>query len=269
MNKLKNVLGPAVACLCLVSCSTPLTILHLNDTHSHLEPVRDASRSGQGGAIERAFIIDEIREKKGADNVLLLHAGDFNQGSSYYTYFEGDLEVQVVNALGYDCITLGNHEFDDGLEHLAERLKKIDCPVVCANVRLEGTPLEGVVRPYAIVEKAGRKIGIIGLLPNIKKVVSYEIAKDIVQYNNVEVVNRYAAQLKEQDKCDLVIVLSHMGLSADKYLCRSIKDVDIIVGGHSHDFLKAPVYIRDYTGRKVCIVTDGCWGLEIGELVVR
>lgn len=263
-------MGAAVLGLSLVSCSTPLTILHVNDTHSHLEPARDAFCHNQGGVIERAFIVDEVREKKGADNVLLLHAGDFNQGTSYYTEFEGELEVQVVNAMGYDCITLGNHEFDDGMEHLAKRLAKIECPVVCANLKLEGTPLEGIVKPYTIVEKAGRKIGIIGLIPNnIRTVISASVAEGIVQYNSVEVVNKYATQLKEQDGCDLVILLSHLGLSSDKYICRSIKDVDIIVGGHSHDFIKKPIYRRDYTGHKVCIVTDGCWGLEVGELIVR
>lgn len=246
-----------------------LSILHVNDTHSHLEPLREAENHGYGGIIERGIIVDSVRLSRGEENVLLLHAGDFNQGSSYYSEFGGELEVKVVNAFGYDCITIGNHEFDNGVEDLSARLQKINAPVVCANLKLEGTALEGVVSPYAIVEKAGMKIGIIGLVSDLATNVAYEISSQLHQYDNLVVTNKYARILKKQHKCDLVILLSHLGFEEDLKLITSTKDVDLVVGGHSHTFLDEICYAKNAAGRQIPVVTDGCFGLGIGELTVE
>ena len=148
-----------------------LTILHLNDTHSHVDPERSGEYKGLGGVVEQAAYIDSVRKADGKRNVLLLHAGDFSQGTSYFTELGGDIEIDLLNAAGYDVVTLGNHEFDNGSAELARRLKSLDAEVVCANYDFTGTPLEGLVKPYTIVRRAGLKIGVIGLLTDISRVV--------------------------------------------------------------------------------------------------
>ncbi len=255
--------------LAVSACSPALVVLHVNDTHSHLEPIRDERNYGHGGIIERGAIVDSVICSRGKDNVLFLHAGDFNQGTSYFNQFGGQPELEAVNAFGYDCITIGNHEFDNGVQDLADRLAKIKCPIVCANLKLEGTPLEGIVTPYTIVYKAGKKIGIIGLVSNLASNVSYEISSTLTQYDSAEVTNRYAEILRKQEKCDLVILLSHLGFSADKDIVKYTKDIDLIIGGHSHTFLDDIVYEKNAKGKEIPIITDGCWGYSVGELIVK
>ncbi|MBQ3722923.1 MAG: metallophosphoesterase [Bacteroidales bacterium] len=258
-----------ILCLCaaalLCACSAPgsrLVILHCNDTHSHLDPLRD----GTGGIIERAAYVDSVRARKGARNVLLLHAGDFSQGTSYFTLLNGDLEISLINAMGYDCVTLGNHEFDNGLEELGRRLSSLNCPVVCANY--DFTPFEAgkYITPYTIVRKAGINIGIIGLLCDVSSVVSRETA-DRMPYlgPDAEVSNKWAKYLKEEALCDKVILLTHIGYEADVALAPQLHNVDLIVGGHSHTFLEAPTLCEDADGKTLPVITDGCWGLEMGE----
>ncbi len=266
----KSLIPIIISSALLVSaCSPSLVILHVNDTHSHLEPIRDERGYGHGGIIERGAIVDSIRCARGDDNVLLIHAGDFNQGTSYYNQFGGIPELESINAFGYDCITIGNHEFDNGVQDLADRLAQIKCPVVCANLKLEGTPLEGIVTPYAIVTRAGKKIGIIGLVSDLASNVAYEISSSLVQYNSAEVTNRYAEYLKKEEKCDMVILLSHLGFKEDKRIVPLTKDVDLVVGGHSHTFLDDIVYQTNASGKKIPIITDGCWGYSVGELIVK
>ncbi len=251
------------------SCSTQLCILHLNDTHSHLEPVREEYNYGYGGIIERGAIVDSVRASRGEKNVLLLHAGDFNQGTSYFTQMGGLLEVETINAFRYDCITLGNHEFDNGVEDLSSRLRMIDCPVVCANLKLQGTALEGIVKPYTIVYRAGRKIGIIGLTSDLSSNVAYSISSQLVQYDALDVTNRYASYLKDELKCDMVILLSHLGFGEDEKLIPGTKDIDVVVGGHTHTKITEIHYVKNLKGRKIPIVTDECWGYSVGELIVK
>ena len=162
----------ALMAVVLAACSggNELVILHLNDTHSHIDPERSGEYKGRGGVIEHAVFIDSVRNASGASNVLLLHGGDFSQGTSYFTEMGGDIEIDVLNATGYDVVTLGNHEFDNGIVELARRLSSLDAKVVCANYDFTGTPLEPYVKPYTIVKKAGKKIGIIGLLTDISRV---------------------------------------------------------------------------------------------------
>ena len=134
-----------------------LVILHTNDTHSQLEPERTGRNKGLGGVHRRAAYFDQEVERYGRDNVLILDAGDYNQGTPYFTVFKGDIEIEMFNSLGYDAVALGNHEFDNGQEELARRLKMAKFPSVCANYDFKGTPLEGLVKPYVIVKKAGKK----------------------------------------------------------------------------------------------------------------
>ena len=263
-----------LAALLVLAVATPataqkkLTIIHLNDTHSHLEPERTGDDAGRGGVIERAAYRDSVIRAEGRRNVLMLHAGDFNPGTSYFSVLGGDLEADLVNALGYDCITLGNHEFDNGIEDLTRRVKRIKCPVVVANYDFSQFELGRYVKPYAIVRKAGLKIGIIGLLPDISSLVAGDIARKLQAYDRTEVVNKWAAYLKEKKHCDIVIALTHIGYGDDKHLVGETRNVDLIVGGHSHTFLKKPYLGTNLDGWTVPVVQNGCWGLNVGRIDV-
>lgn len=249
-----------------------LTILHLNDTHSHIEPERSGEYEGKGGVVEQAAYIDSVRLAEGEANVLLLHAGDFSQGSSYFTELSGDIEIEIINAMGFDAVCIGNHEFDNGIEEFARRLGNIHVPVVCANYDFSQTPLAGLIRPYVISEKAGRKIGIIGLLTDISVVVDAQIAVMLKYMNPSAVLNEYAQRLKNQG-CDIVIALTHLGYDGgtdtDVEIAKVSRNVDIIVGGHSHTHLDQMAKVKNAEGKDVVVVSDGKWGLEIANLKVR
>lgn len=258
-----------------VSCSPAaqdLTILHLNDTHSHIDPERSGKNDGWGGVIEQAAYIDSVRCADGKSNVLLLHAGDFSQGTSYFTELHGDLEIDVLNAFGYDAVCLGNHEFDNGLEELTRRLSSLKVPVVCANYDFSESPLAPYVKPYVIVKKAGRKIGIIGLLTDLTTVVDSGIAHIIKYSHPVDVVNHYAEYLKDEKDCDMVICLTHLGFENEDYtdceLAAKVRNVDVIVGGHSHTCLDDLAVVKDLEGEDVVIVTSWKWGRIMGKLSV-
>ena len=262
----------AAAALTFSAAAQDLTILHLNDTHSHIDPENGGKHDGWGGVIEQAAYIDSVRCADGRRNVLLLHAGDFSQGTSYFTELKGDMEIDVINAFGYDAVTLGNHEFDNGMDELARRLSNLDVPVVCANYDFTGTPLAQHIKPYVIVKKAGKKIGIIGLLTDVSTVVDSRIAAALTYIHPVEVVNRYASYLKDEKDCDMVICLSHLGFDREEYtdceLAAKIRNVDVIVGGHSHTHLDDKVVIKDAEGEDVVIVQAWKWGRIIGKLSV-
>ena len=244
-----------------------LTILHVNDTHSHIDPVRGGVDDGKGGVIERAAFIDEVRRQEGEKNVLLLHGGDFDQGTSYFTVLKGDMEVSVMNDLAYDATSFGNHEFDNGLDELARRLKNLKVPVVCANYDFENTVIGTYVKPYVVLERAGMKIGVIGALTDVRTVVDKDIADKLRYIDPASCINPIAARLR--NSCDLVIVLSHLGFTEDCELAEQTRDVDLVIGGHSHTVLKSKAEVRNADGKKVTVVQDGCWGLEVGVLKYR
>lgn len=271
---MKRILIVAAALLLAVSASASkpreLVIVHFNDTHSHLDPEFD----GTGGILERAAFVDSLRQAYGRRNVLLLHGGDFEQGSSYFTILKGDLEISLANALKYDCMVLGNHEFDNGIEDLGRRLSMLKCPVVCANYDLSSFEAGKYASPYVIVRKAGMKIGIIGILCDLSAVVLREISDRIPALGTVESVNRYADYLKHHEHCDMVIVLSHAGFKGeagknDTDIVPLTHSVDLVVGGHSHTKLDSAFMMKDQYGRQVPIVQDWCWGLEAGVMKVK
>ncbi len=249
-----------------------LSIVHFNDTHSRFEAERAGENDGQGGIIERAAYIDSISTSVGDDNLILLHAGDFSQGSSYFTELNGDAEIDFINALGYDAVCLGNHEFDNGIEDLSRRLSSIEVPVLCANYDFSKTSLSEHIQPYTIIEKAGQKIGVIGLITHLGALVDVEALKDIKYKDIAKTANKYAKFLKKKMGCDLVICLTHLGFESENYndikLAKETKNVDIIVGGHSHTFLDKLVVEKNLEGKDVQIVTSGKWGLIAGELKV-
>lgn len=272
MRKLIAAVVTAMLVACSGASAQKLTIMHFNDTHSHLEPERAGKSAGRGGVIERAALVDSVRNAVGRRNFLLLHAGDFNQGTSYYTTLGGMLEVELVNALGYDVVTLGNHEFDDGIEHLGRRLAGLKCPVVCSNYDFSQFELGKYVKPYVILRRGGLRIGIFGMLTDITKVVERTIADRLPKFDDVETADRWAYYLKNEKKCDIVIALTHLGLEnedfMDQDLVRATRNIDLVVGGHSHTFIKDIVYENNIDGKPVPIVQNGCWGLDTAELSI-
>ena len=272
MRKLIAAVVTAMLVACSGASAQKLTIMHFNDTHSHLEPERAGKSAGRGGVIERAALVDSVRNAVGRRNFLLFHAGDFNQGTSYYTTLGGMLEVGLVNALGYDVITLGNHEFDDGIEHLGRRLAGLKCPVVCSNYDFSQFELGKYVKPYVVLKRGGMRIGIFGMLTDITKVVERTIADRLPKLDDVETANRWASYLKNEKKCDIVIALTHLGLEnedfMDQDLVRATRNIDLVVGGHSHTFIKDIVYENNIDGKPVPIVQNGCWGLDTAELSI-
>ena len=272
MRKLIAAVVTAMLVACSGASAQKLTIMHFNDTHSHLEPERAGKSAGRGGVIERAALVDSVRNAVGRRNFLLLHAGDFNQGTSYYTTLGGMLEVGLVNALGYDVVTLGNHEFDDGIEHLGRRLAGLKCPVVCSNYDFSQFELGKYVKPYVILKRGGMRIGIFGMLTDITKVVERTIADRLPKFDDVETADRWASYLKNEKKCDIVIALTHLGLENEDFmdpdLVRATRNIDLVVGGHSHTFIKDSVYENNIDGKPVPIVQNGCWGLDTAELSI-
>lgn len=249
-----------------------LVILHTNDTHSQIEEIRTGRGAGTGGVHRRAEYFDRITGQYGKDNVLLLDAGDFDQGTPYFTVFKGDLEIELMNALGYEVAALGNHEFDNGVDELARRLAKADFITVCANYDFKGTALENIVKPYTIVHKAGKKIGIVGLITNLGTLVSKQNLEGMVFMDPFDAADKWAAYLKNEEKCDIVIALTHVGYSgypnqvSDVELAKASENIDIIVGGHSHTFLKSEKIYRNRNGKDVIILQAGAQGEYVGRL---
>ncbi len=249
-----------------------LTILHVNDTHSYLEPVRSGELSGMGGALERAAYIDSVMKADGPENVLLLHAGDFSQGTSYYSEFGAPLMVKMLNAMHYDVATLGNHEFDNGIEALGAALTTCEVPIVVCNYDFSNfEKMNRRIRPYVIVEKAGRKIGVVGVLCSLKSMVSAEISARLVEKDMVSSVQETVNAIRSQ--CDMVIALTHIGIEEhnpgdmlDPMLCAATEGIDLFVSGHSHTFMDKPLYVKNLKGRKVPIVQVGWTGSYMGEL---
>lgn len=248
-----------------------LVILHTNDTHSQVEPVAIGRGKGKGGVFRRAEYFKKIKAEN--KNVLILDAGDYNQGTPYFTVFNGDMEIELMNALGYDVTALGNHEFDNGQEELARRLSSADFATLCANYDFKGTPLARYVKPYVIVKRGGKKIGIIGLILELSSVVPAKAIEGLKYTNAIEAGNKYARFLKEKKKCDIVIALTHIGYRSystdhlsDIALAEKSENIDIIVGGHSHTYLKTETLVKNKSGKEVVVLQAGSRGEYVGRL---
>lgn len=249
-----------------------LVILHTNDTHSQIEPFGEQAgdNKGKAGLARRATLIKEIRKQY--PNVLLLDAGDFIQGTPYFNMFGGELEVKAMNQLGYDVVTLGNHEFDNGVEFLSKMLQNAKFDIVSANYDVSNTVLKNQIKPYVIKNINGIKVGIIGLNVRPNGLISDKNFEGIRFLNPIDEVNRYAKILKEDEKVDLVIALSHLGYQSDsqfsdKKVAAGSRNVDIIIGGHSHTYLPEPVEVKNMDGQPVMITQSGSKGMNVGKLI--
>lgn len=253
---------------CCVQRNGQILILHTNDTHSHI----DAEADGGGGVLNRACLIEQMRDSAGAENTLLFDCGDFSQGSLYYHTYKGELEIELMNAMGYDAGTIGNHEFDMGLENMARIMSNAQFPIVCANYDFTGTPCEGIVKPFVVIERGGYKIGVFGLSPNPEGLVSKENYKGVGYENPVKAAQRCVEALRA-DGCDLVVCLSHLGWKIpneynDERLAAETSGIDIILGGHSHDHFVKPLRYTNSDGGEVLIQQAGKYGRFLGKITV-
>jgi 5'-nucleotidase len=251
-----------------------LTILYTNDVHSRIEPFpdNDPKYANQGGAARRAAIIKKIRKEE--KNVLLLDAGDIFQGTPYFNFYAGELEFKLMSQMGYDLATLGNHDFDLGADNIVKQMPHANFEFVNANYDFKDSPLAGRINPYKIINKGGLKIGVFGLGIELQGLVEKKNYGNI-QYNDpIEAAKKTAAILKNDKKCDYVICLSHLGYNyaekkvSDSILSEQTKDIDLIIGGHTHTFLEEPK-LKNNTANELVYVTQVGWaGIWLGRIDV-
>ena len=222
-----------------------------------------------GGFVRRAALLDQFRENN--PDVLVFDCGDFSQGTPYYNLFKGEVEIKMLNLMKYDAATIGNHEFDFGLENMARLFKMADFPIVCANYGMEGTVLEGLVKPYVILERDGLKIGVFGLGAKMEGLVQADKCEGVVYNDPIAAAQEVTDRLRAQEGCDVVICLSHLGFRiknevCDEKLAAETKGIDVILGGHSHTFMEKPAFYLNAEGKSVPVLHTGKSGIFVGEL---
>lgn len=247
-----------------------ITILHTNDMHSRIEPFSSGSFKGIGGMAQRSSIINEIRKKE--KNVLLFDAGDIFQGTPYFNFYGGELEFKLMSQMKYDAATLGNHDFDNGLDGLKKQLKHASFPFVCANYDFSKTILKNSFSPYKIFLKDGIKIGVFGIGVELNGLVPKELYKETKYLDPLIEANKISDKLKNKKGCDLIVCLSHLGLMynsnkvSDLVIAQKSKHIDLIIGGHTHSFLEKPILETNLDGKKVIINQVGWGGINIGKI---
>lgn len=249
-----------------------LTILHTNDVHSQIDPfpLNHARFPGMGGFAQRAALINKIRSE--TEHVLLFDSGDIFQGTPYFNYYEGSLELQLMSKMKYDAATFGNHEFDNGIESLNRQLIHANFPFINCNYDFKGTLLEGKILPWKTFRKGRIKIGVIGLGINPDGLIAQSNIEG-VKYNDPIIVGDGVAQmLKEKEKCEIVIALSHLGFKMDfgkiddLQVATKTQHIDIILGGHTHTFMNEPVIQTNAIGKPVVINQTGYAGVRLGRI---
>ena len=249
-----------------------ITILHTNDTHSCILPLNknlaDTMIAGRGGFLRRIAMLRE--ERRQDPDLLLFDSGDFSQGSSYYSMFKGDVEAGLMNMMHYDAGTIGNHEFDFGLDNMARVFRQLNFPIVCSNYDFGDTELKDIVKPYVIIKKKGVKIGVFALCPPLEGLVVKANYEPLRYLDPVEVAQQMVTTLKRDHKCDIVICLSHLGWDSkeypDNHLIPLVEGIDLVLGGHSHTYMKELGYVTDKTGHPVPVDQNGKHGVYIGKL---
>ncbi|SDS54153.1 5'-nucleotidase [Formosa sp. Hel1_31_208] len=251
-----------------------ITILHTNDVHSHIDPFGpdDGRNPNQGGVARRASLIETIRKEN--PNTLLLDAGDIFQGTPYFNYYGGELEFKLMSMLKYDVATIGNHDFDNGIDGLFAQLPHAKFDFVSANYDFSNTIMDTHVKPYRIIIKDGIKIGVFGLGIQLEGLVNEKMYKETVYLDPVETSQEMTRILKQDEKCDLIICLSHLGYNystrpkkiSDLKLAEITKDIDLIIGGHTHTFLKKPTVVKNMDGKNMLVNQVGCYGINLGKI---
>lgn len=250
-------------------------IFHTNDMHSRVEPFSpdygDTLLADKGGMLRRAAFIKQQRKEH--KNLLLFDSGDFSQGTPYYNLFKGEVEIRLMNEMRYDAGTIGNHEFDFGLDNMARLFKLAEYPIVCANYDVQGTVLEGLVKPYIVIERDGVRIGVFGLGAQLEGLVARANYGNVKFKDPVAEAQRVADILKNQEDCDLVICLSHLGWEGEPYsdveLIENTRNIDLVLGGHSHSYFEVPKFYMNLDGMEVPVQQMGKSAAYVGKMVVK
>lgn len=273
----KAFVGACIALMC-ISCGNrqpqTITILHTNDTHSQVEPIEQGkSNANCGGYARRMGLIE--RERQADPDLILLDVGDFSQGTPYFNFYHGRIEIDALNRMGYDAGTLGNHEFDNGLDTLAEVLRMAQFPIVCANYDVQGTPLEGLVVPYTILHKKGLRIGVFGIGVNPNSLIAMKNFSPVRYLDPLSSAQKTATILRHDKHCDVVICLSHQGTNyvadgqlSDVELAAATRDIDVIIGGHTHKVVEN-LHIANLDGDSVLLAQTGKSGARIGKITLK
>ena len=276
MKRLHLIIFMALLSVVSVGAKTKkqLVVLHTNDVHSCIMPLNEnldnKDLAGRGGFIRRVNMIKEQRALH--PDLLFFDSGDFSQGSGYYTLFKGDVEVGLMNQMGYDAVTIGNHEFDFGLENMARLFRMANFPIVCSNYDFTGTPCDGLVKDYITINRNGLKIGVFALGAPLKGLVANHNCEGVKFLDPAETAKKYVKLLRKQEKCDVIICLSHLGWEISEYpdqqFIREIDGCDLVLGGHTHTYMPTLEYAPDKTGKMIPDDQNGKHGVFIGKLVL-
>jgi 5'-nucleotidase len=250
-----------------------LTILHTNDVHSRLEPfpMEGGRNQGLGGVAARTRVINQVRREE--EHVLLLDAGDIFQGTPYFNLYKGEPEIKAMTEMGYDACTIGNHDFDAGMENLATQLRLADFPMLVANYDFNGTAMENKTKPYTVIKKGKIKVGIFGLGIEGHGLIPDNLFGATKYLDPVQKANETAGHLKNNERCDMIICLSHLGFQykgsdkvSDEVLAGSTENIDLIIGGHTHTFFDKPISYKNKNNDDVIVNQVGWAGIVLGRL---
>ena len=251
-----------------------LVVLHTNDTHSCVMPINpnlaDTAMANRGGYLRRVAMIKQ--ERKANPDLLLFDSGDFSQGSPYYSLFKGDVEVGLMNEMKYDAATIGNHEFDFGIDNMVRIFKMAKFPIVCSNYDFAGTELASIVKPYVVLKRKGLKIGVFGLGPELAGLVTEANYGCIKYLDPIAKAKEMTEILKKKEKCDVIICLSHLGWDVDgdddTEMIPGSRYIDLVLGGHSHTYFKDLQYVKDLDGKPVPVDQNGKSAIWVGKMVL-
>lgn len=251
---------------------TTFTILHTNDWHSRIEPfpMDGGKYQGLGGAAYRAAMIKRIRSEN--EHVLVLDSGDMFQGTPYFNFYGGEVEFKLMTEMGYDCATLGNHDFDGGIDGLKKQLPHAGFSIINSNYDFSNTALKDTFKPYKVFKLGKVKVGVTAVGIDLQGLVPNVLWSGLTYTNPVEKSNFWAEYLKKTEKCDVVVLLSHLGYKysddkvSDEFLAKNSRNIDVILGGHTHTFMESPVNITNLDGKPVLINQVGWAGIMLGRL---
>ncbi|WP_299150957.1 bifunctional UDP-sugar hydrolase/5'-nucleotidase [uncultured Dokdonia sp.] len=250
-----------------------ITILHTNDVHSHIEPFpsNDPKYANLGGAARRMGVITAVRKEN--PNTLLLDAGDIFQGTPYFNFYGGELEFKLMSMMGYDAATIGNHDFDNGIGGLAAQMPNASFELLTANYDFSNTIMDGLTKPYKVFVKDGVRIGVFGLGIKLSGLVNQNMFKETKYLDPVEMATDTVKTLRQKERCDLVICLSHLGYEyrnrdtiSDIALAGKTEGIDLIIGGHTHTFLKKPTIVQNKNEKFVLVNQVGWGGINLGRV---
>jgi 5'-nucleotidase len=259
---------------CYQNTAKHITILHTNDVHSHIDtfPKNHSRYPNLGGLARRASLVDGIRKEN--SNTLLFDAGDIFQGTPYFNFYGGELEFKLMSMLKYDAATIGNHDFDNGLEGLYAQLPHAKFDLLSANYDFSNTVMNGHTKAYKTYTLSGLKIGVYGIGIELNGLVTQRLYKETMYHNPFEIAQDTERVLKEDEKCHLIICLSHLGYQYDisenkpddLTLAAKTNFTDLIIGGHTHTFLDKPVIVKNNKGKDTLVNQVGCFGINLGRI---